>query len=253
MRRFLYDVLLFIFTILTYWQASAPATFITGVTGVIEKVRDKSVSKRAYIAIFVVAYLFFGFFLAWRDQVVAVREASKTIGQLETKIKDLENASPGVNEPFMQVAEVYFPPGFQFRVGKPIGVNIVIRNTGLTPARNVTLFAHFDVLTLEQKHATGVDELFKKVYAHRDEYVGQGEGRSQGTVVGARGSELPFFSVFLESPISNSELSDLKKGIRVLCLGVRIEYQTNRWYEYCAFYSLLDHHWHTCAFHNDSH
>jgi hypothetical protein len=85
----------FVFTVLTYWQASAPATFITGVIGVIEKVRDKSLSKRVYLTIFLGVYLFFGFFLAWRDERLAVVQRNK---EIETAKQELVKAKGEMEE-----------------------------------------------------------------------------------------------------------------------------------------------------------
>lgn len=78
MGQFLTDLFNFIITILTHWQAYLTGGVITGVIGLAERLSNYRLTRRAYVALFVITFLLVSFFSAWRDQLTAVREANKS-------------------------------------------------------------------------------------------------------------------------------------------------------------------------------
>jgi hypothetical protein len=74
---FFSDLGLFIFLVLLRWQAYLTGGIIVALLAVTEKVWGFCLSRRAYINVFVIGFLFVAFFLVWRDARLAHQEERK--------------------------------------------------------------------------------------------------------------------------------------------------------------------------------
>jgi hypothetical protein len=63
-----HNIAYFTIAVLKHWQSWVTGSVVTGLIAVFERLTGKSLSKRAYGAIFVVAFLLVAFFLAWQDE-----------------------------------------------------------------------------------------------------------------------------------------------------------------------------------------
>jgi hypothetical protein len=92
MWQFFSDLLLFIVTILSYWQAYATGGIITGGVGLFERLTDNRLTKRAYVALFVFTFLFAAFFLAWRDEHQAMLSGKQEMARLQQETAQAQRA-----------------------------------------------------------------------------------------------------------------------------------------------------------------
>jgi hypothetical protein len=74
------EIGLFVWSVLTHWQALATGGIITGLLLVAEMVFDWPLSRQAFIVVVVVVFLLAAFFFAWRDEyrTVQAERAYKT-------------------------------------------------------------------------------------------------------------------------------------------------------------------------------
>jgi hypothetical protein len=81
MGSFLSDLILFIYTVLSYWQAYITGGLITAGVGIYERLTDKRLTKRAYVGLFVITFLLASFFLAWRDERLSLKNAKQELSR----------------------------------------------------------------------------------------------------------------------------------------------------------------------------
>jgi len=62
------ELLRFIKEFFSHWQSYATGGVVTGIIGIVERLSDKRLSKRAYFSVFVVTFSMAAFFMVWRDQ-----------------------------------------------------------------------------------------------------------------------------------------------------------------------------------------
>jgi hypothetical protein len=80
------DFFLFIYTILSYWQAYATGGLITMAVGLFERLSNHQLTKRAYVGLFVITFLFASFFLAWRDEHNNYLRTSEELQKIKSPI-----------------------------------------------------------------------------------------------------------------------------------------------------------------------
>jgi hypothetical protein len=68
MPQIISDLFRFIYTTLSYWQAYATGSVVTGVVGLVERLTKWKLTKRVYLSLFVGVFLFVSFFMGWRDE-----------------------------------------------------------------------------------------------------------------------------------------------------------------------------------------
>lgn len=260
MKQLIYDLAVFIFTVLTYWQASAPATFITGVVGVVEKVRDKSLSKRVYLAVFLGAYLFFGVFLAWREQLNEKRQlsahledvqraadqAQKDLDELKKSVDELRTAK--ADQTIVQVTAIMLALETvqPFREGQPIFVNVAYANTGAYRVHNFHFDSQLQFVAGDKKF----DAVFQNVYARIESFNKEG---NEGQVLDPANQQPIIASLYVVPTAEEVQAFYAKQ--KVLALAIRIEYNDTLWYERCAYLNPLNLHgkselWNVCTSHN---
>ena len=90
MIEFVYDLGRFLNAVFWHWQSWLGGSGFGGaiVVGVYvyQEITGRVMSKRMYIAIFMVAFLFAAFFAAWRDQYHATITAEQKYKELTTPI-----------------------------------------------------------------------------------------------------------------------------------------------------------------------
>jgi hypothetical protein len=62
------DLILFLYTILCYWQGLISGGLVTAAVVLFERLTKYHLKKRAYVGLFVCGFLFVSCFLAWRDE-----------------------------------------------------------------------------------------------------------------------------------------------------------------------------------------
>jgi hypothetical protein len=62
------EVLFFLSSLVSHWQSYAIGGAVTGLIGVIERLSDRRLPKRAYFLVFVVTFSVAGYFMVWREQ-----------------------------------------------------------------------------------------------------------------------------------------------------------------------------------------
>jgi hypothetical protein len=104
------ELVIFCVAVVSHWQAYVTGGAVTGIIGVVERLTDWKMPKRAYAAVFLGIFLLVSFFLAWRDQY---HEALRVPAQ-EIQLQDKDR----------QITELRDrPPQFQVNVPAPV-VNI---------------------------------------------------------------------------------------------------------------------------------
>jgi hypothetical protein len=69
MRQFFYDIALFNYTVLSYWQAYVTGGAVVVIVTLVERLTSYRLKPKVYVATFVGAAFIVAFFLAWRDQL----------------------------------------------------------------------------------------------------------------------------------------------------------------------------------------
>jgi hypothetical protein len=83
MDKLFSDLLAFIVSVVSHWQALATGGVVTMIVGFIERLTKWRLTKWGYVAVFVVAFLLASFFGVWRDEHAALSETRKSITQLQ--------------------------------------------------------------------------------------------------------------------------------------------------------------------------
>jgi hypothetical protein len=81
MGSFISDLFLFIYTVLSYWQAYVTGGVITAVVGIFERLTDTRLAKRAYVWLFVITFLLASFFLAWRNEHISLQNIKQELSR----------------------------------------------------------------------------------------------------------------------------------------------------------------------------
>jgi len=106
MRSFFIDLGHYLYTVLLYLWATPFAVIAAGVVAVFEKIRGKSVSKRAFFA-FGIAYLLVAGFSVWREE----RDARVQISEEKRRIEKEQKYAKDQNTPNLQGDVLYSSVG----------------------------------------------------------------------------------------------------------------------------------------------
>lgn len=100
MRGLFSEASRFLWAFVSHWQSYATGGVVTAVITLIERVREKTLSKRTYVLVFVVAFSLASFFMAWREQFERAENAE---ARLKIPAPTIQVNMPPITVPPSQV------------------------------------------------------------------------------------------------------------------------------------------------------
>lgn len=138
MGSLLSDFFLFIYAVISYWQAYATGGVVTALVGIFERLTERRLTKRAYVRLFIITFLFASFFLAWRDEHTTLQNVKLSLQNTQQELsKELQNIQQELlkekdrNAPKLdgQIEQVIVSEGPDAH-GAQIFIYLSIRNAG---------------------------------------------------------------------------------------------------------------------------
>ena len=134
--EFIYDLGRFLNAVFWHWQSWLGGSGFGGaiVVGVYvyQELTGRTMPKRMYVALFIVAFLFAAFFAAWRDQYHATSEAERKVTEMEQKFEKLTTPIISGN-----IQEVKLARGGPQGLDSLMIMSVLVINTGAPTALNV--------------------------------------------------------------------------------------------------------------------
>lgn len=97
MAQIVSDFFLFLYSVLSYWQAYATGGLVTAIVGLFERFTEYRLTKKAYLSLFVVTFLLVAFFFAWRDEHAQSAAFVKRVAELEVALqKETQKHTPDI-------------------------------------------------------------------------------------------------------------------------------------------------------------
>jgi hypothetical protein len=106
------DILVFVSSVLSHWQAYVTGGAITGLVALVERLLDWKMPKWAYAALYIGIFLLVAFFLAWRDQYRVALDVPTLRQQIKDKddaIAELKSHPPQITIPPFPAPQVVLP------------------------------------------------------------------------------------------------------------------------------------------------
>ncbi len=83
------DFFVFLWAVLSHWQAYATGGLITAIVGLFERLSKWHLNKRTYGGLFIGVFLFVAFFLAWRDQHMLTKTLEHNKPDIRFDVEDV--------------------------------------------------------------------------------------------------------------------------------------------------------------------
>jgi hypothetical protein len=224
------EVIKFIGAVISHWQAYATGGVVTGLIAVVERLSGWQMPKKAYAAIFLGAFLFVFFFLAWRDEFERANNLQHTLNQRPSQpqvqvnmppptvvIQQQEHPVESNTEPsgFLQLERLQFARDQHTLADNQIvSLNIAYKNPGPYPVTDEQSYA---VVMIAERATPDAEQFAKTEHEMRKMF---GKWRKQAVQKTAQlhgalpsvGANQIFYTSALSPPLTPAQVSGIANG-----------------------------------------
>ncbi len=136
MPQIVSDFFFFTYAVLSYWQAYATGGLVTAIVGLFERFTERRLTKKAYLGLFVVTFLFAAFFFAWRAEHTQSTALVKKTAEIEDALQqETRKHTPDIR---LSVEDAFAGVVVEDSVDSPNDTGLIFymaaRNVGLMPS-----------------------------------------------------------------------------------------------------------------------